>query len=47
MAERRNTDPLIGPKLGAREIVQKLTHALKSEKGVHIESLITIFFETL
>lgn len=33
-------DPLIGAKLGAKEIFQRLTQGMKDEKGVHIESLL-------
>ena len=42
IAEKRAEDPLIGAKLGAREIVQWLLVAMKSEKGVHIESLLAV-----
>ena len=38
--EQRKTDPLIGVKLGAKELNQRLFNAIKNEKGVHIESLL-------
>lgn len=38
--ERSKTDPLIGAKLGAKEVFHRLTNAMKNEKGVHIESLL-------
>ncbi len=40
IAERSKTDPLIGAKLGSREITQRLLSAMKGERGVHIESLL-------
>lgn len=38
---KRKDDPLIGAKIGAKEITQRLISGLKNEKGVHIESLLT------
>jgi hypothetical protein len=38
--ERSGADPLIGAKLGSKEILQRLIDAMKTEKGVHIESLL-------
>ncbi|WP_155920625.1 hypothetical protein [Methylobacter luteus] len=38
--ERSQEDPLIGAKLGAKEVFQLLLNGMKSEKGVHIESLL-------
>jgi hypothetical protein len=38
--ERRREDPLIGAKLGAKEINQRLINAMKGEKGVHVESFL-------
>lgn len=38
--EKRKSDPLIGAKLGAKEICQRLTEAMKDTKGVHIESIL-------
>ena len=39
--EKRKTDPLIGPKLGCKEVNQRLLNAMKNEKGgVHVESLL-------
>jgi hypothetical protein len=38
--ERRAVDPLIGAKLGSREVVERLTSAMKSDRGVHVESLL-------
>jgi hypothetical protein len=40
IAERSKTDPLIGAKIGSKEITQRLLAAMKSERGVHIESLL-------
>ena len=40
LAERSKTDPLIGAKMGSQEVTKRLMAALKSEQGVHIESLI-------
>jgi hypothetical protein len=37
---RRGDDPLIGAKIGAKEISGRLMAAFKNEKGVHIESLL-------
>jgi hypothetical protein len=39
--EKRKTDPLIGAKVGAKDLVQRLIGAMKTEKGVHIESLLS------
>jgi hypothetical protein len=38
IAAQREEDPLIGPKIGAREINHRLMSEMKSDKGVHIES---------
>ena len=40
IAERSKTDPLIGAKIGSKEITQRLLGAMKTERGVHIESLL-------
>jgi len=40
--ERRAGDPLIGAKLGAKEIVVTLQEAMNSDKGVHAESLLAL-----
>lgn len=37
--EQRKNDPLVGAKLGSKEVNQRLINAMKNEKGVHIESL--------
>ncbi|HLO96616.1 MAG TPA: hypothetical protein VK195_20080 [Burkholderiaceae bacterium] len=37
---QRQTDPLIGAKLGAREVLQKLLQGMKGERWVHAESLL-------
>ncbi|MCE0496517.1 MAG: hypothetical protein LV481_01035 [Methylacidiphilales bacterium] len=42
IAERKQNDPLIGPKIGAKEISGRLMNGLKSEKGVHLESYLTV-----
>jgi hypothetical protein len=41
IAERKKEDPLIGVKIGSKEVVQRLINGMKDEKGVHIESLLT------
>lgn len=38
--ERRKADPLIGAKLGGKEIFQRLLNGMKGDRGVHIESLL-------
>lgn len=38
--KKRETDPLIGAKLGSKEINHRLINAMKSEKGVHVESIL-------
>lgn len=38
--EKRKDDPLIGAKIGAKEVNQRLINAMKNEKGIHIESLL-------
>ncbi len=37
--EMRTTDPLVGAKLGAKEVNQRLIDAMKNAKGVHVETL--------
>lgn len=37
---QRQTDPLIGAKLGAKDVFQKLLQGMKGERGVHAESLL-------
>jgi hypothetical protein len=39
--ERSKEDPLVGAKLGAKEVFQRLLDGMKDAKGVHIESLLT------
>lgn len=39
--EKKKEDPLIGAKLGARELNQRLIKAMKNEHGVHTESLLS------
>ena len=34
--ERSKEDPLVGAKIGAKEIFQRLVDVMKNEKGVHI-----------
>ena len=36
--ERSKEDPLIGAKLGAKEVFQRPLHGMKDSKGVHVES---------
>ncbi|WP_157679272.1 hypothetical protein [Methylovulum psychrotolerans] len=38
--ERSKDDPLVGAKLGGKEIFQRLLDSMKNEKGVHVESLL-------
>lgn len=38
--ERSKQDPLIGAKLGSKEVFQRLLNGMKDSKGVHIESLL-------
>lgn len=38
--EQSKHDPLVGAKLGAKEIFQRLLNGMKDEKGVHVESLL-------
>lgn len=40
--ERRKTDPLIGAKIGAKEVNTRLANALRTENGVHMETLLHI-----
>lgn len=40
--EQKKTDPLIGAKVGAKEIIQQLLHLLRDNKGVHSESMLAV-----
>lgn len=40
--EQKKTDPLIGAKVGAKEIIQQLLHLLRDNKGVHAESMLAV-----
>ena len=40
IAERSKTDPLAGVKIGSGEVTQRLLAILKTERGVHIESVL-------
>ncbi|MFL6699693.1 MAG: hypothetical protein ACJ8GJ_21195 [Vitreoscilla sp.] len=40
IAERSKNDPLIGAKLGAQAVFERLLVAMKDDKGVHAESLL-------
>ena len=42
IAEGRADDPLIGPKIGAKLVNERLIAGLKNQKGVHIESFLTL-----
>ena len=42
IAERKKRDPLAGLKIGGKEVTQRVIKSLKDEKGVHIETLLTI-----
>jgi len=41
IAEQQKTDPLIKVKIGGKEIFKRMVGALKDERGVHIESLLS------
>jgi hypothetical protein len=41
LEERRKVDPLVGAKLGGKEVFQRLLKSMKDGKGVHTESLLT------
>lgn len=38
--ERSKVDPLVGAKIGGKEMFRKLATAMKTDKGVHVESLL-------
>ncbi|MES9982111.1 MAG: hypothetical protein ABW115_01780 [Candidatus Thiodiazotropha sp. 6PLUC6] len=40
--EQKKKDPMVGLKIGSKEVVQRLIARLKNEKGVHVESLLGI-----
>ena len=40
VAERSGKDPLIGAKIGGKELAQRIMAAMKTERGVHIESIL-------
>ena len=40
IAEQSKSDPLIGAKIGSKELFQILIRGLKTDKGVHVESLV-------
>jgi len=40
IAQQRDSDPLIGAKIGGREITQQLFTKMNSERGFHIESML-------
>ena len=42
IAEQKKEDPLVGLKIGGKEVLAHLMGAMKSERGVHIESLLSI-----
>ena len=39
---QKKKDPLMGLKIGAKEVNQRLINGLKNKKGVHIESFLTV-----
>lgn len=41
LEERRKVDPLVGAKLGGKEVFQRLLRTMKDGKGVHTESLLS------
>ncbi len=42
IAEQKKKDPLVGVKIGSRELTNYLLDALKDEQGVHIESILSL-----
>jgi len=40
--EKRKEDPLIGAKIGSKELIERIISALKKRNGVHTESLLCI-----
>jgi hypothetical protein len=38
--EKRKEDPLIGAKIGSKEITQRVIAALKNDRGIHVETLL-------
>ncbi len=42
IAEQKMQDPLVGVKVGSRELTNYLLDALKDEQGVHIESILSL-----
>jgi hypothetical protein len=40
--EKRKEDPMIGAKIGAKEVFNRLISGMKDSKGVHIESLLCV-----
>ena len=40
IAERAKIDPMIGAKLGGKEIFERLVRGMKTDRGVHTESLL-------
>lgn len=39
--DKRKEDPLIGAKIGGKEVAQSLINAMTTEQGVHIESILS------
>ena len=40
IAEMSGKDPLIGAKIGGKEVLERMMAAMKTERGVHIESIL-------
>jgi hypothetical protein len=38
--EESKTKPLVGPEIGAKEILQRILSAMKDERGVHVDSVL-------
>jgi hypothetical protein len=38
--EKRKSDPLIGAKIGGKEVFQRLLNGMRNERGVHVDSLL-------
>src|SRR5689334_4818553 len=40
VAEMSGDDPLIGAKIGGKELAQRMMAAIRTERGVHLESIL-------
>ena len=39
IAKQKQVDPLVGAKIGGKEVLERLLRVMKDDKGVHVESL--------